>query len=219
LREMAGILPATAMTVPDKKESVLAAQLRQSFANVRPGHRITGSVVLGQAGVRLKFQDHSAGQNLEQDLRNLIEEKNTFHLHVQFEKISQNTGQVEFDLILTASSKDPHSGVNGGPFPIAELQIAKIVECIANRYGSQNIETRSLNLSLKDRGRLFDSTRAKAIVEIRIAAGNFHEEAQSHLKSHLLQHVPEGFQLRIKNDKGANPLANRNIGPDFSTDS
>ncbi|PIR01184.1 MAG: hypothetical protein COV66_02950 [Nitrospinae bacterium CG11_big_fil_rev_8_21_14_0_20_45_15] len=215
LRDMAGILPAIAMTVPDDKESVLAAQLRKSFANVRPGHRVTGSVVLGQAGVRIKFKGSPIEQNLEQGLRSLIEEKNTFHLQVQFEKISQNTGQAEFDLIMTASSKDPHSGVTGGPFPIAELQIAKMVESIANHYGSLNIETRSLNLSQKDQGRLFDSSIAKAIVEIRIAAGNLHEEAQDHLKKHLLAHAPEGFQLRIKSDKGANPWRTEISDPIF----
>lgn len=216
LRKMAGVLPTTALTVTDNKETLLASQLRKSFANVRPGHRVTGSVILGQAGVRLIFKGPADTQNLEENLRILIEEKNPFNLEIRFEKKSQIPEQIEFDLILTASTKDPHSGVNGGPFPIAELQIAKIVECIASQLEtSLQLGTRPLNLSEKDNEKLFNDSSSKAIVEIRLAPGNRHEEAQTHLKNHLRNNTAQGFQLTINDDKGASPWRTEISNPIF----
>ena len=216
LREMAGVLPATSLTVGDDKTSILESQLRKSFVNVRPGHRVTGSVVLGQAGVRLKFSGTNEFKGIEENLKKIIEEKNTFNLQVLLEKASENSNEIAFDLVLTASTKDPHSGVNGGPFPIAELQIAKMVEYIDAQLGSSTkLIASPLNLSEKDNRRLFSDPTAKAIVEIRLAPGNFHEDAQAHLKKHLLNHSPDGFRLNIKEDKGASPWRTEITDPVF----
>ena len=39
-------------------------------------------------------------------------------------------------MILTSATKDPHSGVNGGPFPVAELQLASMINQLIQNDGS-----------------------------------------------------------------------------------
>ena len=61
LREQAGLLDETQLTVPSSKVAVIEGELRTSYANVRPGHRVAGGVVFGIAGAR--FQFHTEGLN------------------------------------------------------------------------------------------------------------------------------------------------------------
>ena len=124
LRETAGLLSATCLTVPAEKDSIIEAQLRKSFANVRPGHRISGGIIFGAAGARLSFNSF---KDVSKDrFRKLLEETlrtlNHFNLKLMLTDVESKVG-CAFDLILQSAVQDPHSGVHGGPFPIAELQI------------------------------------------------------------------------------------------------
>ena len=59
LRDTAGLLPETRLSVLTETTSMLEAQLRKSTANIRPGHRVAGSVIFGRAGARLRFNSCS----------------------------------------------------------------------------------------------------------------------------------------------------------------
>ena len=76
LRETAGILQATNLTVSEDIASILIAQLRTSFVNARPGHRVSGSVILGTAGARLNFSETHDSVILSERIKANIKDKN-----------------------------------------------------------------------------------------------------------------------------------------------
>ena len=218
LREMAGLLPDTRLTVPSLAKDILIAQLRKSFANVRPGHRVAGSIIFGSAGTRLTFTNCSDKGQFRTTLQNLLQEWNPFHLEIILRDVFENNDDASFDLILRSAEKDPHSGMNGGPVPIAELQLAKMLDHLVSANGTLpptltelakaggkiSIESRALHADL-DQAKPFDDPSAKALVEIRLAPGNSDPTAIEALKTHLLSNTPEGFELEIQPDKGGSP--------------
>ena len=117
LKETAGLLQSTCLTVAEDIPSMLIAQLRTSFANARPGHRVTGSVILGGAGARLNFPDVQDTSEFIKRLEKILNEKNRYNLQLKVDVISENP--LLIDIILRSAEKDPHSGVNGGPVPVA----------------------------------------------------------------------------------------------------
>ncbi|VAX28246.1 hypothetical protein MNBD_NITROSPINAE05-19 [hydrothermal vent metagenome] len=218
MRDAGGLLPATRLTVPDKKEALLLAQLRKSFANVRPGHRVSGSIIFGSAGARLKFSSCLDAHGLKITLEKLLSEWNTFDLKLTLTELSSDEDNTVFDLILQSATKDPHSGMHGGPFPIAELQLAIMIDRLIQNDGSLHQEIRSLLTpgagrmtvrSLKvapgEDSCLFENPSARAVVEIRLAPGNEESQAGKFLLDHLNAHVPPGFELNLKLEKGCDP--------------
>jgi len=214
LRETAGVLPGTRLTVPEDVASILVAQLRTSFANARPGHRISGSVILGTAGARLSFSETDDPINLAKQVELIVREKNPFNLNLKVDIVSGSPATL--DLVLQSASKDPHSGVNGGPVPIAEIQLARMIDHLISVDGTLHTDLQKFTIGnlvkiqslFVDQGlepRLYDDPSAKAIVEIRLAPGNKDHTAIEKLKKFLSQNIAPGFNLKIKEDKGASP--------------
>jgi len=220
LRETAGLLPETSLTVPTELTSILEAQLRKSAANVRPGHRVAGSVIFGRAGARLRFNPCPDPDKLRSKLLAFFESVNPFNLKTTLRRINEESGVTSFDLILTSAVKDPHSGINGGPVPVAELQLASMIDQLVNNDGSLTSEVQkvygrafdksvikvcSLFVEEDETAKPFGDTSAKAIVEIRLAPGNREKEAENALKRHLQEKALQGCDLKIKFDRGASP--------------
>lgn len=235
LRGMAGLLPATRLTVPADKVNLLEAQLRKSYTNVRPGHRVSGNVIFGSAGARLSFRlrkdtDFSLFKTRLEDALNRI---NPYHLKLRIKEIA-DPGRASFDVILQSANKDPHSGVTGGPFPIPEIQLARMIdrligldgvlhppalqELVAAPEGAPAISVRALWVDHDGVSNLFTDLSARAQVEIRLAPGNDAKQAQQILKKYLLEKVPPGFVLEFKEEKdGSDPWMTDIDHPVFST--
>ncbi len=222
LRSSAGLLPETSLTVPSNKVAVIESQLRKSYANARPGHRVTGGVVLGTAGARLTFRVHQpVDRNGWVDfLETALQKLNTFHLKLIMDSTHQ-TDWVSLDVVLQSSVKDPHSGVTGGPFPVPEIQLARMIDQMIGldgkisfpgleKYfapggGISEVTVQALHTEPDGTRRLFSDPIAKSLIEIRLAPGNDEMVAAQHLKTHLFQNVPPGFSLELKEDKGGSP--------------
>tara|TARA_B100000686_G_scaffold217583_1_gene224662 strand:+ start:1491 stop:3299 length:1809 start_codon:yes stop_codon:yes gene_type:complete len=225
LRQTAGVLPETLLSVPENVTSILIAQLRTSFANVRPGNRISGSVILGVAGARLRFPGVQDVTSLATEIEVLLKEKNPFNLKLKV--IVVNDLPPTIDLILQSATKDPHSGVNGGPVPIPEIQLARMIDYLISMDGelhptlknftlNSNIKVQPLFIDQDLEPRLFDDPSAKALVEIRLAPGNNEISSAEFLKNFLLKNIPLGFDLRIQGDKGASPWMTEISHPIFT---
>jgi acetylornithine deacetylase/succinyl-diaminopimelate desuccinylase-like protein len=220
LRDTAGLLPETKLTVLPEITSMLEAQLRKSTANVRPGHRIAGSIIFGRAGARLQFNISSEPEVLQLKLLDFFKSINPFNLKITLRRVREESKTTSFDLILTSATKDPHSGVNGGPFPVAELQLASMINQliqndgspisqIAEIYGKSidklEVKTFSLYVEEDETAKPFEDQSAKAVVEIRLAPGNKGRQSIDNLKSHLQKNLLPGYSLFIKPDKEASP--------------
>ena len=227
LKETAGILPSTRLTVPEDVPSILIAQLRTSFANARPGHRVSGSVILGVAGARLTFPDISDPKEFERRLRKILIDQNRYHLAMKTKLISDNPFSI--DILLRSAEKDPHSGVNGGPVPVPELQLACMINELISSEGSWHSKLEELRAPGGGMSRveslrvdhdfstfLYKEKSAKAWVEIRLAPGNNEIQAGEALRSHLKKNISPGFELDIKVDKGAPPWMTGIEHPVFS---
>ena len=222
LRSSAGLLPETGLTVPADKIKIIEAQLRTSYANVRPGHRVAGGVVLGTAGARLTFrvQKPTDPTGWIDFLETALKKLNPFHLKLNL-TVTHQTDWVSLDLVLQSAVKDPHSGVTGGPFPVAEIQLARMIDRLIGLDGKislpglekffeadggiSGVTVQALHTEPDGTRRLFSDPTAKTMVEIRLAPGNDETVALEHLKTHLFQNVPSGFSLDLKEDKGGSP--------------
>lgn len=229
LRETAGLLPGTRLAVPPDKVSVIEAQLRKSYANARPGHRVAGSVIFGASGARLIFrlrQDADPGK-LKKRLEEILEQLNDFELKLRLKPASGrdpggDPAFAAFDLFLQSAEKDPHSGINGGPFPVSELQLARMIDCLvgddgdprdpslrsfvaAAEDGKPAVATQSLWVDHDETARPFADPSAKAMAEVRLAPGNDERRALQALKEHFSENVLPGFSLELKEEKGAAP--------------
>ena len=98
LKETAGLLPNTRLTVPEDISSILIAQLRTSSANARPKHRISGSVILGVAGARLTFPDISDPKEFEGRLEKILIDQNRYQMEMRASVISTNP--LSIDILL-----------------------------------------------------------------------------------------------------------------------
>ena len=220
LRNSAGLLPETLLTVPTEATSILEAQLRKSTINVRPGNRVAGSIIFGSAGARISFNPCSDPDALQSKLLEFFKKNNTFNLKITLRKIEGDSENTSFDLILTSSTKDPHSGMNGGPFPVAELQLARMIDQLVNNDGSlvpeiqkifstssekPGIKTQSLFVEKDESAKLFEDPSAKAMVEIRLAPGNQEKQAEIALKTYLQEKLPKDYMMKTKFDRGAAP--------------
>jgi acetylornithine deacetylase/succinyl-diaminopimelate desuccinylase-like protein len=216
LKETAGLLQSTHLTVAEDIPSMLIAQLRTSFANARPGHRVTGSVILGGAGARLNFPDVQDTSEFIKRLEKILNEKNRYNLQLKVDVISENP--LLIDIILRSADKDPHSGVNGGPVPVAELQLACMIDELISSDGLWHPQLEEMRTEGRNRaqvqvlrvdhnltGQLFGEKSARSWVEIRLAPGNDDLQAERALRSHLEKNISPGFKLGIKADKGASP--------------
>ena len=216
LKETAGLLPGTRLTVPEDIPSILVAQLRTSFANARPGHRVSGSVILGVAGARLTFPDINDPKEFKRRLEKILAEQNRYHLEMKIAVVSENP--LSIDILLHSAEKDPHSGVNGGPVPVPELQLACMIDELISSTGRWHPELEELRASEGGMARaqslradhdlsahLFEEKSARSWVEIRLAPGNNEIQAAEALRSHLEKNISLGFKLDIKADKGASP--------------
>ena len=218
MRDAGGLLPTTKLTVEAKKEALLIAQLRKSFVNARPGHRVSGSIIFGAAGARLTFHPCQNADALKNALERLLSEWNTFDLNLTLTKLPSDTGHAVFDLFLQSATKDPHSGMHGGPFPIAELQLAKMIDQLIQNNGSLHedihsfltpdegrMTVQSLRVAPGEDSRLFDNPSAKAIIEVRLGPGNEETKAIEFLANHLKANVLPGFELDLQTEKGCDP--------------
>lgn len=222
LRFSAGLLPETGLTVPSDKGAIIESQLRKSYANARPGHRVAGGVVLGTAGARLtcRVQKPITPTGWVDFLETALQKLNTFHLKLTLDPTHQ-TEEVSLDIVLQSSVKDPHSGVTGGPFPVPEIQLARMIDQMIGWDGKisllglekffepgggiSGVTVQALHTEPDGTRRLFSDPTAKTLIEIRLAPGNDEMVAAQHLKTHLLQNVPPGFSLELKEDKGGSP--------------
>ena len=225
LKATAGLLPNTRLTVSEDVPSMLIAQLRSSFANARPGHRVTGSVILGVAGVRLTFPDIRDSKEFKRRLEKILTEKNRYNLELKIEIVSP----LSIDIILRSSEKDPHSGVNGGPVPVAELQLACMIDELISSDGqwhpqleemrtaeeTNRVQVQALRVDHDLTSQLFEEKSARSWVEIRLAPGNNEFQAEEALRSHLEKNLSPGFELDIKADKGASPWMTEIAHPVF----
>jgi acetylornithine deacetylase/succinyl-diaminopimelate desuccinylase-like protein len=225
LKEAAGLLPNTRLTVSEDVPSMLIAQLRTSFANARPGHRVTGSVILGAAGARLTFPDIRDSKEFKRRLEKILTEKNRYNLELKIEIVSP----LSIDIILRSSEKDPHSGVNGGPVPVAELQLACMIDELISSDGqwhpqleemrtaeeTNRVQVQALRVDHDLTSQLFEEKSARSWVEIRLAPGNNEFQAEEALRSHLEKNLSPGFELDIKADKGASPWMTEIAHPVF----
>ena len=225
LKEAAGLLPNTRLTVSEDVPSVLIAQLRTSFANARPGHRVTGSVILGAAGARLTFPGIRDSKEFKRRLEKILTEKNRYNLELKIEIVSP----LSIDIILRSSEKDPHSGVNGGPVPVAELQLACMIDELISSDGqwhpqleemrtaeeTNRVQVQALRVDHDLTSQLFEEKSARSWVEIRLAPGNNEFQAEEALRSHLEKNLSPGFELDIKADKGASPWMTEIAHPVF----
>ncbi len=231
LKQTGGLLPDTVLTVDSERESVIEAQLRKSYANVRPGNRVSGSVIFGSAAARLiiKLSDNLEEELLLSLLQKKINDLNRFRLKTWIKSFCQGENLI-VDFYIQSSTKNPHSGVNGGPFPVAELQLAKIIDKLIGdngflvlggietreNYSIPIIEVQSLWADNDGSYKLFDSKVAKSIVEIRLGAGNDEALATEALRKYLLAQISEGFEIDIVIDKGASPWITGIEHPAFS---
>ena len=228
LKATAGLLPNTRLTVSEDVPSMLIAQLRSSFANARPGHRVTGSVILGVAGVRLTFPDIRDSKEFKRRLEKILTEKNRYNLELKIKIISEKP--LSIDIILRSAEKDPHSGVNGGPVPVPELQLACMIDELISSNGrwhpqleemrtaeeeTNRVQVQALRVDHDLTGQLFEEKSARSLVEIRLAPGNNEFQAEEALRSHLEKNIPSGFELDIKADKGASPWMTEIAHPVF----
>ena len=227
LKETAGLLSNTRLTVSADVPSMLIAQLRTSSANARPGHRVTGSVILGTAGARLTFPGIRDAKEFKKRLGKILAEKNRFNLELKTTIISEKPLAV--DIILRSSEKDPHSGVNGGPVPVAELQLACMIDELISSDGrwhpqleemrtaeeANRVQVQALRVDHDLTGQLFEEKSARSWVEIRLAPGNNELQAEEALRSHLKKNISPGFELDIKADKGASPWMTEIAHPVF----
>mgnify|MGYP005637518629 FL=1 len=220
LRDSAGLLPETSLTVSAEVTSILEAQLRKSAVTVRPGQRVSGSIIFGRAGARIRFHSCSNPEALQLKLLEFFKKNNPFNLKITLRRFAEDSKFTSFDLILVSSNKDPHSGVNGGPFPVAELQLARMIDQLIKSDGSLSpeiqkicsttfkktvIETSSLLVEEDGTTKIFDDPSARAIVEIRLAPGNQEKKAGIALKKYLQKKLPKDYNMQIKFDRGANP--------------
>ncbi|HIA32694.1 MAG TPA: M20/M25/M40 family metallo-hydrolase, partial [Nitrospinaceae bacterium] len=220
LRKSAGLLPETHLTVPAEVTSILEAQLRKSTINVRPGHRVAGSIIFGRAGARICFNSCSDSDALQLKLLEFFKKTNPFNLKITLRRIKTDSEDISFDLILTSSTKDPHSGMNGGPVPVAELQLARMIDHLVKSDGTlapeiqkicnttsekSVIKTHSLFVEEDESAKLFENRGAKAMVEIRIAPGNQEKQAEIELKTYLQEKLHKDYEMKIKFDRGAAP--------------
>ena len=225
LKEAAGLLPNTRLTVSEDVPSMLIAQLRTSFANARPGHRVTGSVILGAAGARLTFPGIRDSKEFKRRLEKILTEKNRYNLELKIKIVSP----LSIDIILRSSEKDPHSGVNGGPVPVAELQLACMIDELISSDGqwhpqleemrtaeeTNRVQVQALRVDHDLTSQLFEEKSARSWVEIRLAPGNNEFQAEEALRSHLEKNLSPGFELDIKADKGASPWMTEIAHPVF----
>jgi hypothetical protein len=220
LRDSAGLLPETSLTVSTEVTSILEAQLRKSAVNVRPGNRVSGSIIFGRAGVRIRFHSCFDPEALQLKLLDFFKKNNPFNLKINLQRFAEDLEFTSFDLILVSSTKDPHSGVNGGPFPVAELQLARMIDQLIKSDGSLSpeiqkfcsttskkivIETCSLFVEEDGTTKIFEDPSARAIVEVRLAPGNQEKKAETALKKYLQKKLPKDYNMQIKFDRGANP--------------
>ena len=222
LRTQAGLLNDTRLTVPSDKVAVIEAELRASYVNIRPGHRVAGGVVFGIAGAR--FHIHTQGLTDRQGFILWLEETfksyNGFALKIQLREENRSE-PLTLDLTLQSADKDPHSGMFGGPFPVPELQLARMVDRLIGWDGQltetgwqkfftsdgtiQKILLNSLHVEHNGSAHTFNDSSARAIVEVRLAPGHSETTANEYLKKYLLHNVPEGFSLELEEDKGGPP--------------
>jgi acetylornithine deacetylase/succinyl-diaminopimelate desuccinylase-like protein len=222
LRAQAGLLDETQLTVPSSKVAVIEGELRTSYANARPGHRVAGGVVFGIAGARFHF--HTEGLRDRKGLVRWLEETlksyNRFGLKIRLKEL-EASDNLTLDITLQSANKDPHSGMFGGPFPVPELQLARMVSCLIGWDGQltengwqeffesggglRKIFLNSLHVEHDGSTRTFNDPSARALVEVRLAPGHRETTANDHLKQHLLQNVPDRFTLELEEDKGGPP--------------
>ncbi|CCQ90561.1 hypothetical protein NITGR_310049 [Nitrospina gracilis 3/211] len=234
-RRMAGLLPQVKLTVEENHAAMIQAQLRTSYANVRPGHRVAGGVVLGTAAARLTF--HLKGQLDPNAFRSavaeVLERLNPFNLKITVEEAeAPASGTLPLNLIVQAALKDPHSGVSGGPFPVAEIQLARMIDGLIDGNGRltagpvhlymapegpiERITSESLHAENDGTTRRFADNTAKAMVEIRLAPGNNETETAENVKAHLKANAPAGVQLEFEDDKGGSPWSTGIEHPAFT---
>lgn len=227
LKESAGLLPNTRLTVPEDISSMLIAQLRTSFANARPGHRVTGSVIMGATGARLTFPGVSNLKEFKNRLEKILADQNRYHLEMKLAMVSESP--LSIDILLRSADQDPHSGVHGGPVPIPELQLAGMIDALIASDGRWHPRLEELRNPGAGMGRVqslrvdhdlsaspFEEKSARAWVEIRLAPGNNEKQAGEALMSHLEKNILPGFGLSIKADKGASPWMTEIAHPVFS---
>ena len=222
LRSQAGLLNETQLTVPSTKVDIIEGELRTSYANVRPGHRVAGGVVFGIAGARFHF--HTEGLTHREGFIRWLEDTfktyNRFGLKIRFREL-EAPDNLSLELILQSADKDPHSGMFGGPFPVPELQLAHMVdrligwdgkltatgwqEFFESGGGIQKISLSALHVEHDGSAHTFDDPSAQAMVEVRLAPGHRETTANEYLKQHLLKNVPAGFSLELEEDKGGPP--------------
>ncbi|NIQ01145.1 MAG: M20/M25/M40 family metallo-hydrolase, partial [Nitrospinaceae bacterium] len=235
LRDQAGLLPETRLIVPADKVSVIEAQLRTSYVNIRPGHRVAGGVVFGAAGTRLTLEAEGLNDRpgFIQWLKDRIEGMNRFRVKVQLRELtSPGDSTLTLDLILQSASKDPHSGIIGGPFPVPELLVAKMMDELVGWDGwfgisgwepffqtgkvSRKISLQALHVEHDGSARIFDEDSAHALIEIRLGPGQKIERAREVLINYLMAHVPDGFGLYLAEDKGGDPWSTQIDHPAFT---
>jgi acetylornithine deacetylase/succinyl-diaminopimelate desuccinylase-like protein len=146
---------------------------------------------------------------------------NPFNLKMSVKTVGE-PNQASFDLVLQSANKDPHSGITGGPFPIPEIQLARMIDrligedgvlCspelqeLCDRQDEKPVVTMQALFADHDGStRVFDDSSAKALVEIRLAPGNKANQASLFLKEHLVEKILPGFALDLGQDKdGAEP--------------
>jgi len=110
--------------------------------------------------------------------------------------------------------------MNGGPFPVAELQLARMIDLLVNNDGSlapeiqkifstssekPGMKTQSLFVEKDESAKLFEDSGAKAMVEIRLAPGNQEKQAEIALKTYLQEKLPKDYMMKTKFDRGAAP--------------
>jgi acetylornithine deacetylase/succinyl-diaminopimelate desuccinylase-like protein len=223
LKNMAGMLPGVKSTTAENKVNLLVAQLRTSYANVRPGHRVAGGVVFGAAGCRFEFAPASGAtaNDVLQRLDSVLRPINPFNLKIHLRPAVGEGGRAAVDVVVQSAMKDPHSGVNGGPFPIPEIQLARMVDrlvendgnftdarlrgLVAKQSGRPALRLRSLLADHDGKGQPFDDPSANAMVEIRLAPGNEEGRAQELLQAHLRRFAPTGFDWELTPDKDGSP--------------
>lgn len=222
LRTQAGLLNETLLTVPSGKVNIIEAELRTSYANVRPGNRVAGGVVFGIAGTRIHFQSEGLKdrEGFIQWLEATFKSWNRFGLKILLRELETSEG-LTLELVLQSADKDPHSGMFGGPFPVPELQLAHMVDRLIGWDGKlavsgwqeffdtgggiRKISLRALHVEHDGSARIFNDPSARAMVEVRLAPGHRETTAIDHLKNHLLTNVPAGFSLDLTEDKGGPP--------------
>ncbi len=219
-REAGGLLPQTRFLVPETAVDIIQNQLRCSYVNVRPGHRVAGGVLFGVAGARFTFhlKAGESGSELMRSLKQHLDEHNPYQLLITFEMIEEKNSRVAIDVVLQSADKAPHSGVVGGPLPVPELLLAQWVDSWLDRDGRVCIESvgrhltpgtavgvHALHVETDGRKWPFDDPSANAMVEIRLAPGNEEDSARQALTEHLENNVPDGFGLTLEQDKGGSP--------------